>query len=482
MPEMHPGQTSIEKQIPSQSSQSNDHWYDKVLREVYVFGGGTVGGAVNEGIEAVTQHKAETAIKLAHSVGTGILLYSSQFGPAPMRLAGRLAAGYCGIQVYKDMFDANRWNKLGEVAVDTWQSDRNTDRNFHTVQTGLGHFLFDSAVMYAGAKLGSKATEAGISKFHPSVGQLQKTNSELESVTQPKSIPAEVRQATPTEPRTGTDRVTSDSSTSGLVESPTGRVYRFEQQLAAVRVPAILLDTGGNKTIQTVTFDSAGNIGRVHAAGAPSLAAVIRLPSNPSDPLSYGSGMAVRSDGLVVAARHTVRGFANGDIWVRFLNQPMGSFKARILDENLADDLVLLKPLTTLRMPVPYIASTNFADRVATGSQLLSMGVPDVNATLTGHITGNLHLATGKLIERNLCHFRNKPAAEMYRTTVPLDHGMSGGPTFDLSTGKVVGAVIGGEGRTTELTTGRIARGDTDWTTLAPSDKIRQMIVRNWHR
>src|SRR5262249_52995096 len=100
--------------------------------------------------------------KLAQSVGVGFRVEASQFTPLPIRLAGSAAALYLGVSFYRDMFDANRWNKLGEAFADTWKSDQNTSHNFAIVQDGLGHLAFDTALMFGGAKLGCRLGEAGI--------------------------------------------------------------------------------------------------------------------------------------------------------------------------------------------------------------------------------------------------------------------------------------------------------------------------------
>jgi len=151
-----------EKADSNATANKEDHWYDIALREAYVIGGGTVGGAIREGASAIVEHPKETAIKLAESVGVGALLYCSQFGSAPIKLAGRAAAAYLGFQFYRDTLDVSRWNKLGEAVIDTAKSGKNTDRNFAIVQHGLGHLLFDTTMMIGGAKLGARLGHKGI--------------------------------------------------------------------------------------------------------------------------------------------------------------------------------------------------------------------------------------------------------------------------------------------------------------------------------
>lgn len=155
--------TASPEQVDSKARVNiEDHWYDKALREAYVIGGGIVGGAIKEGVSALIERPKETAVKLAESVGAGALLHCSQFGPAPVKWAGRAAAAYLGYQFYRDVLDVNRWNRLGEAVVDAWKTDRNTDRNFAIVQHSLGHLLFDTTLMIGGAKVGTKIGHAGI--------------------------------------------------------------------------------------------------------------------------------------------------------------------------------------------------------------------------------------------------------------------------------------------------------------------------------
>ena len=244
--------------------------------------------------------------------------------------------------------------------------------------------------------------------------------------------------------------------------------YLMENRYAAVHVPSIVL-RGRFPAIQPLTFDTADDLGRIWSAGRSPLAAVAKMPVSAVEPVNFGSGFAVRSDGLLVAARHTVRDGPAGDIWVRFPNQPgTSSFRAGIFAESKADDLVLLKPLSPLGVPVSHIPLSAFTDAVAPRSKLVTIGIQNHNITTAGTLTGDLHMSQGALIDKVPVRFPGEAATERLRSTIVGEYGMSGGATYELRSGKVVGGMLGGN--------------DYSWSGLAPSGNIRALIARNFHR
>lgn len=149
------------KSLLTSDELSSDSFVQKVAREVYVVGGGTLAGAAKECYDDVTQHTGEFALRTAGGVVIGALLSASHFGPMPIRCAGRAISVGLGLAMLSDLLDRRRWSELGTAISDTWSSSNGLDKNFAAVQKTLGRLTYETALMAGGAKLGALGTTAG---------------------------------------------------------------------------------------------------------------------------------------------------------------------------------------------------------------------------------------------------------------------------------------------------------------------------------
>lgn len=141
------------------SPVDTESWVDKVARECYVFGAGTVLG-VKEGARQAMADKTGTALKLGGSAGLGAgMAYLAEVGGV-----GRVTAKLCGlgfgVAMVSDLLSPGRWESVKKTAVDTWASDQNTQRNIERTKVDLGRVAFDTAAMTASGYLGAKAGQA----------------------------------------------------------------------------------------------------------------------------------------------------------------------------------------------------------------------------------------------------------------------------------------------------------------------------------
>lgn len=248
--------------------------------------------------------------------------------------------------------------------------------------------------------------------------------------------------------------------------------YEANVRFARINVPAIDgLDARTGIPARTIkVLDDTTQPGRVYQASREPFAMIVRLGATPHSAFASGSGFVARPDGLIAAARHTVRnGFASGDIWVSLPHQPIPPFQARIVGEKALEDIALLKPISPLPGPVRFVPMSNYASRVDNGAGLLTVGAPDVSLTMTGRVPtaigGTMHATLGRTLGRgDLVHYLNEPEAFMYRTTTVADYGMSGGASYDIASGRLVGAIQAGR--------------DYKWSAVTPADKIRELVMR----
>lgn len=150
----------VEREVTDQSTAGNDSFINKVAREVYVFGGGTLGGALKEAHDDVVKNPGQAALKVAESIGVGAAFAAAEFAPTPIKIGARVLGTGLMAHFFSDLADKDRWQGLGSVWSNTWKSGADTDQNFAKVQGSLGRLTLESGVMIAGAKLGS----AGIGK------------------------------------------------------------------------------------------------------------------------------------------------------------------------------------------------------------------------------------------------------------------------------------------------------------------------------
>lgn len=242
----------------------------------------------------------------------------------------------------------------------------------------------------------------------------------------------------------------------------------MNQQFAAMSARNLTLRAGA-PTPGTINFDSADPLGRIYTGARVPLAVVAKVPTNPAEPFSFGSGFAVRDDGLLMAARHPFRGDGiPGRLFAKFFNQPGRAFEVGVMDENKADDLLMLRPMAPLGRRVPFVPLSQLSDTVAPRSQLVTIGTQNAGIDATGRMSAETTISQGQMLDRVPVRFQGEAPTERIRSTVLGEYGMSGGPTYELRSGRIVGSMLGGN--------------DYSWSGLAPSNRLRAMISRNLSR
>lgn len=270
----------------------------------------------------------------------------------------------------------------------------------------------------------------------------------------------------------------AEASVGGTVASSVGKIEarasvpaaaqlisEMDQSYAVISRPGLVY-RGGAPAVVPRHFVDTSLLGQTIQAAEQRSAVYARLNAA-GDEFTRGSGFVVRPDGLTLTALHPlkVRGY-NGDIYLRPLGHPH-TVRARILDESPAEDLALLKPMVALptQRHIPLAA---FSDSTPTGNSLVTVGVQRVDLSATNHLTGAIHISEGRVLGRDPVRFAGQLPTERIRTDVTGEYGMSGAPTFDVNSQKLIGAMLGGN--------------DYKWSGLAPASKIRSLIQRNWTR
>ena len=191
LPEAHKGLA------PGRSDNGESDWV-KISREAYVFGGGAIGGAIKEGIQATVERPKETAVGAAESVGIGVALTMAKAGPLPVKLLGAAAGAYFTYGTAKwlatDVLKPDRWKDLNGAWSDTWQSSAHTEKNFSTVQGSLGRLSFDTALMVGGGALGAKIGGLGLKFSERPVSERPTPAPEVKAVEPAKALsPREIQ-------------------------------------------------------------------------------------------------------------------------------------------------------------------------------------------------------------------------------------------------------------------------------------------------
>jgi hypothetical protein len=263
----------------------------------------------------------------------------------------------------------------------------------------------------------------------------------------------------------------------------TSQEYTTNANLAVIRSPTVMR-FGGRPTMTHMTFDDASPLGRTYTANINKSAAVVRLDHTGVTRFSGGSGVTVRNDGMVLGSYHTVADPAvQGNIFVKLGSHPV-PYQGRIVAFNRESDLVLIKPMAPLGHPVPFVHPSGFADSVARGARVFTVGAPDIQAMPGGivpHITSTMHLAEGQIISLDEVRHLNGPKVPMYRSTIPeAFQGMSGGATYVEGSGEYAGALQSRHDPSRDLSGLRGSKDD--WTALTPGYIARNFLVSNYHR
>src|SRR5205823_7478052 len=176
-----------------QSTTGNEAFINKLGREVYVFGGGTMGGAFKEAHDDMVNHPGQSVLKVAESIGVGAAFAAAEFAPLPIKIGARVLGTGLMVHFFSDLADKRRWQGLGNVWSDTWNSGANTDENFAKVQGSLGRLALESGVMIGGAKLGSAGIAKAIDvKFGPARSVIGENAGKVVDSPAAKTSPKEI--------------------------------------------------------------------------------------------------------------------------------------------------------------------------------------------------------------------------------------------------------------------------------------------------
>jgi hypothetical protein len=260
--------------------------------------------------------------------------------------------------------------------------------------------------------------------------------------------------------------------------------YSTNVNLALIRRP-VVMRMGGHPTMTHMTFDDTSPLGRAYTANIGNAATVVRLDRTGVSAFTSGSGVTVRSDGMVLGSLHTVSDpGVQGDIFVKLGSHPV-PFQGRIVATERPNDLVLIKPFSPLGRTVPFNDPALFASNsIPRGAKIFTVGAPDTMVTPSGgipHIASTMHMAQGDFIALDEVRHLNGPKVPMYRSTIPeAFQGMSGGGTYTEGSGHYIGALQSRHDPSRDLSGLRGSRND--WTALTPGYISRNFVIANYHR
>ncbi|MDR3373146.1 MAG: Do family serine endopeptidase [Ancalomicrobiaceae bacterium] len=141
----------------------------------------------------------------------------------------------------------------------------------------------------------------------------------------------------------------------------------------------------------------------------------------PDVQMSQGSGFIISSDGMVVTNFHVVKGAKE----VTVVTDDGNEYKAKVLGSDEKTDVALVK-IDAKDKIFPIVPFAQNSGRV--GDWVLAVGNP---FGLGGTVTAGIVSARGREIGAG-------PYDDFLQIDAPINHGNSGGPTFNLS-GEVVG-------------------------------------------
>ncbi len=150
-------------------------------------------------------------------------------------------------------------------------------------------------------------------------------------------------------------------------------------------------------------------------------AAIVRIESVPPDGTDYGSGFAIRSNGVILTANHVIAGASSITVYL-----PDGtSLAGTVLARDTIHDLALVK-VQTSDLPVIQIGSLS---GVETGQQVVVLGYPlgNKNVSVTSGLVSTIEFDDGL-------------NTTWVQTDSAVNPGNSGGPLLDMY-GKVIGLI-----------------------------------------
>jgi hypothetical protein len=153
MPEFYNPSTELKLSRDSGQNNSLSEAAQSLYREAKMISLGCGGALVETALNPMSK-LPELAGSMAFGSTLGVV---SRLGAS-----GRIVAAAVGtsmtIKFVYDELSANRWSKFGGALKDAWQSADNMDENIRTTRESLGSLLVDTAIGYAGMKVGSLAT------------------------------------------------------------------------------------------------------------------------------------------------------------------------------------------------------------------------------------------------------------------------------------------------------------------------------------
>lgn len=157
-------------------------------------------------------------------------------------------------------------------------------------------------------------------------------------------------------------------------------------------------------------------------------------PTFAKTPHSFGSGVVIRSDGLILTNQHVV---ADADV-IKVVLFNRNEYEAKIVQQDVRSDLAVL------RIGAKPLRAATFGDvlDVRVGHWCFAVGNPfgiaydDGDPTVT---VGNVS-AMGRSLTRELGGSDTRYYGDLIQTSSPINPGNSGGPLFDID-GRVIGII-----------------------------------------
>lgn len=228
--------------------------------------------------------------------------------------------------------------------------------------------------------------------------------------------------------------------------TPPARPYRVRRWLAA-GAAAVLLTAGGGVggaaiaynlssgssatgTVSASTVSDSGSLADMIAKVQP---AVVDITVRGSTAETEGSGVIIRSDGMILTNNHVIAsagGTADPQITVTFSDGSTAS--GTVVGADAANDLAVIKAGDQKNLTV---ATLGDSDTLKAGDTVVALGSPlGLSGTVTEGIVSALHRSLSASDENSgSTHYTN-----MIQTDAALNEGNSGGPLVTAS-----GAVIG---------------------------------------
>ncbi|MBI4533541.1 MAG: trypsin-like peptidase domain-containing protein [Candidatus Melainabacteria bacterium] len=133
-------------------STTSDSLSDKLAREAYVLGGGTLRG-ISDNLNERVNNLWGTVAEVSVAYGVGYALSRAQVAATTTRLGFEIASSAL---LYSFLTNVrNQASNLVDAAVDTWQSPVRTKENFSVVSKTMGRFTTDLLITGFSAKAGA---------------------------------------------------------------------------------------------------------------------------------------------------------------------------------------------------------------------------------------------------------------------------------------------------------------------------------------